>query len=57
MSREEAIARIRAQATPAQRAARADVILSSNQSLGRLLDDTEDLWSTLNLAASKKAQK
>lgn len=57
MSREEAIARIRAQATPAQRAARADVILNSNQSLGRLMDDTEVLWSTLNLAASKKAQK
>jgi dephospho-CoA kinase len=57
MSREEAIARIRAQATPAQRAARADVILNSNQSLGRLMDDTDDLWNTLKIAATKKAQK
>lgn len=57
MTRDEAAARIRAQATPAQRAARADVILNSNQSLGRLMDDTEELWSTLTTAAAKKAQK
>jgi len=57
MTRDEAIARIRAQATPVQRAARADVILNSNQSLGRLMDDTDDLWNTLRIAATKKAQK
>lgn len=57
MTRDEAAARIRAQATTAQRAARADVILNSNQSLGRLMDDTEELWSTLTTAAAKKAQK
>ena len=57
MSQDDALARIRAQATPAQRAARAEVILNSNQSLGRLLDDTDELWGKLVAAASKKAQK
>ncbi len=57
MTRDEAAARIRAQATPAQRAARADVILNSNQSLGRLMDDTDSLWGTLASAAAKKANK
>lgn len=57
MTRDEAVARVRAQATPAQRAARADVILNSNQSFGRLMDDTDGLWNTLTVAANKKAQK
>ena len=57
MSQDDALARSRAQATPAQRAARAEVILNSNQSLGRLLDDTDELWGKLVAAASKKAQK
>ena len=57
MTRDEAAARIRAQATPAQRAARADVILNSNQSLGRLMDDIDSLWATLASAAAKKANK
>jgi dephospho-CoA kinase len=57
MSVEDAKARIGAQATPAQRAQRADVILNSNQSLGRLLDDTDDLWVKLTKLASEKDSK
>jgi dephospho-CoA kinase len=57
MSIEDAESRISAQATPAQRAQRADVILNSNQSLGRLLDDTDDLWSKLLKLAAEKASK
>ena len=57
MTREEAEARIRAQATPAQRAQRADVILNSNQSIGRLIDDTDDLWAKLSKASEEKASK
>ncbi len=55
MTQADALARIRAQATPTQRAARADVILNSNQSLGSLIDDTDSLWPTLVEAAAKKA--
>jgi len=57
LSIEDAEARISAQATPAQRAQRADVILNSNQSLGRLLDDTDDLWARLVKLAAEKASK
>ncbi|MEY4348869.1 MAG: hypothetical protein RL719_166 [Actinomycetota bacterium] len=57
MSVEDAKARISAQATPAQRAQRADVILNSNQSLGRLLDDTDDLWVRLTKLAAEKDSK
>jgi dephospho-CoA kinase len=55
MTSEEALKRIRSQATPAQRAARADVILSSNQSLGRLIDDTEALWARIRTQAESKS--
>ena len=44
MTHEEAVARIRSQATPVQRAARADHILSSNQELSLLLRDAELLF-------------
>ena len=57
MSVEDAKARISAQATPAQRAQRADVILNSNQSIGRLLDDTDDLWAKLTKLAAEKDSK
>jgi len=45
MSEEQALARIRSQATPIERAARADYILNSNQPLHSLLADADKLWS------------
>jgi dephospho-CoA kinase len=54
MTQGEAIARIKAQASAADRANRADVILSSNQSLGRLIDDAEALWAEIERRAARK---
>lgn len=54
MTAEQAVARIKAQATPAQRANRADIILNSNQSLGRLNDDVEQLWGRISTMAQAK---
>ena len=54
MSPQEAAARIASQASAAERANRADVILNSNQSLGRLLDDAESLWQDIERRASAK---
>ena len=54
MTAQEANARIAAQASAAERANRADVILSSNQSLGRLLDDAEALWQEIERRAAAK---
>ena len=54
MAISDATARIRSQATPAQRANRADLILNSNQSLGRLIDDVDDLWRTVLARAEAK---
>ena len=54
MTAPEANARIAAQASAAERANRADVILSSNQSLGRLLDDAEALWQEIERRAAAK---
>jgi dephospho-CoA kinase len=54
MNAQEANARIAAQASAAERANRADVILSSNQSLGRLLDDAEALWQEIERRAAAK---
>ena len=54
MTSQEAGARIAAQASSAERANRADVILSSNQSLGRLLDDAEVLWHDIERRAGAK---
>jgi dephospho-CoA kinase len=44
MEAEHAISRIKSQATPAQRANRADFILNSNQDLSLLLKDAGKLW-------------
>jgi dephospho-CoA kinase len=54
MTAQQASARIAAQASAAERANRADVILNSNQSLGRLLDDAEALWNELERKAAAK---
>ena len=54
MSEADALGRIRAQATPLERAARADHILSSNQSLALLLHDAETLYQRFVLANEAK---
>lgn len=54
MTAQQASARIAAQASAAERANRADVILNSNQSLGRLLDDAEALWNEIERKAAEK---
>lgn len=54
MSPQDAAARIASQASAAERANRADVILNSNQSLGRLLDDAEALWQDIERRAAAK---
>lgn len=54
MSEAEALARIKSQATPAQRANRADVILNSNQTLAELLADADALWTRIVREASEK---
>ena len=56
MTAEQAVARIKAQASPAQRANRADIILNSNQSLGRLNDDVEQLWGRISTLAQAKQE-
>jgi dephospho-CoA kinase len=56
MTAEQAVARIKAQATPAQRANRADIILESNQSLGKLNDDVERLWGRISTLAKAKLE-
>jgi dephospho-CoA kinase len=53
MTRSEAISRISAQATPAERANVADRILNSNQSLSLLLDDARKLFYEISELASK----
>jgi dephospho-CoA kinase len=54
MTAQQASARIAVQASAAERANRADVILNSNQSLGRLLDDAEALWNEIERKAAAK---
>ncbi|MEY2673913.1 MAG: hypothetical protein RLZZ514_478 [Actinomycetota bacterium] len=54
MTAQQASARIAAQASAAERANRADLILNSNQSLGRLLDDAEALWNEIERKAAAK---
>lgn len=56
MTKDAALARIRSQATPVQRAARADHILSSNQDLALLLRDAEALYREFEAAATVKAR-
>ncbi|MFM2384812.1 MAG: hypothetical protein RL166_686 [Actinomycetota bacterium] len=57
MSESEALDRINAQATPAQRANASDRILNSNQSLALLLKDAAMLFKDIEQLASEKAQK
>ena len=54
MERGEAERRISSQASPAQRANAADVILNSNQDLHKLLKDTDQLWKQIVREASLK---
>ncbi len=54
MTAQQAGARIAAQASAAERANSADVILNSNQTLGRLLDDAEALWNEIERKAAAK---
>jgi len=56
MTEAEALSRIRAQATPLERASRADHILSSNQSLALLLHDSEVLFQKFVVANEAKHQ-
>lgn len=55
MTREAAVSRIRAQATPVERANVADRILSSNQSIELLLKDADSLYREIESMAAKKA--
>ena len=54
LSEEQAVARIKNQSGPAERANRADAILNSNQSLQLLLKDAESLWKQCVREASEK---
>jgi len=54
MDRGEAQKRVATQASPAQRANAADVILNSNQDLHRLLKDADLLWKQIVREASLK---
>lgn len=56
MTHEDAKARIAAQATPAQRANRADFILNSNQDLNSLLKDSGKLWLQFEREAAAKSK-
>lgn len=54
MDRREAERRVSNQASPAQRANAADVILNSNQDLHKLLKDADQLWKQIVREASLK---
>ena len=54
MNREEAERRVAAQASPAQRANAADVILNSNQDLHLLLKDARRLWQQIEHEAAQR---
>ena len=54
LTEEEALARIRSQAKPVERAAAAEVILNSNQDINLLLKDADDLWRIIEKKASDK---
>ena len=55
MTAEQARARIGSQASPVQRAIRADIILSSNQDLALLLRDAEAAYRNFEILAQAKA--
>jgi dephospho-CoA kinase len=54
MNADEAQKRVAAQASPAQRANLADVILNSNQELNLLLKDADSLWLRIQREAFEK---
>ena len=54
LAKEDALARIRSQAKPVERAAAADIILNSNQDINLLLKDADDLWRVIQKKASEK---
>ena len=54
LSKEDAISRINNQAQPVERAAKADVILNSNQDLHLLLRDADELWREIERRAAAK---
>ncbi len=54
MTESEALSRIRVQATPARRAARADAILSSNQDIEGLIKHADNLWHEIVREATAK---
>ncbi len=54
MTKQEAEARIASQASPAQRANAADIILNSNQSLELLLGDATNVWNQIEREALAK---
>lgn len=56
MTVDQARARIEAQATPAERAKRADHILNSNQDIELMLRDARLLWEKLQIDAARKGQ-
>lgn len=57
MNKDAATARIRAQASPAARANRADVILNSNQSLPEMNSDIDALWRKIVSNAQAKVSQ
>lgn len=54
LTNEEAVARIKSQAKPVERAAAADVILNSNQDIDLLLRDADNLWREIEVKAQEK---
>ncbi|MEY4390888.1 MAG: hypothetical protein RLZZ400_631 [Actinomycetota bacterium] len=56
MAHEEAIQRVRSQASPAARANRADVIVNSNQSIDSMLRDVDALWDRIKVLAAEKSK-
>jgi dephospho-CoA kinase len=56
MTAQEAEARIKAQASPLERAAAADFILNSNQTLPGLLADATALWNKFLVMAQEKSE-
>jgi dephospho-CoA kinase len=56
MSEDQAEARIKSQATPLERAARADHILNSNQAMQALLGDADKLWRKFLIQAQGKSE-
>ena len=57
MTAEEAKKRVESQATPAQRANAADVILNSNQEINLLLKDARKLWQQIEREAQDKLER